>query len=120
MVEGTPTTAKPSRASVAEPVCEPLPPITTRPSMPRAARLRIAAAGEHCDSFQALFLRQTHDVRGGLLLGFRQRLDVLELALDLARARLGLIDRVRHRLQLHLGAGKDIGKLAELRLHPAQ
>jgi hypothetical protein len=42
MVEGTPTTGKPSLARLAEPVCEPLPPITTSPPMPW--RLRLASA----------------------------------------------------------------------------
>jgi hypothetical protein len=42
IVEGTPTTAKPSRASELEPLCEPLPPITTSASMPWLPRLRSA------------------------------------------------------------------------------
>jgi len=37
IVEATPTTGRPSAASAAEPLCEPLPPITTSASMPRAA-----------------------------------------------------------------------------------
>src|SRR3954471_5413506 len=42
MVEGTPTTAKPSFASAWEPVCEPLPPMTTSASIPFLLRLERA------------------------------------------------------------------------------
>ena len=42
MVEGTPTTAKPSRARLAEPDCEPLPPMTTSASVPCFSKLRSA------------------------------------------------------------------------------
>src|SRR5262249_35952397 len=44
MGDAPPTTAKPPRAGAAEPVCEPLPPITTSASTPRAARLARARA----------------------------------------------------------------------------
>jgi len=53
-----------------------------------------------------------------LLLGFRQRLDVLQLAHRSGACASRLIDRVRHRLQLQLGAGKDFGELANSAFTP--
>src|SRR3954466_8067415 len=44
MVEGTPTTGKSSRARLAEPDWEPLPPITTRAPMPRLFGVASASA----------------------------------------------------------------------------
>src|SRR6185436_20420321 len=44
MVEGTPTTGKPSRARLADPDCEPLPPITARASIALPRRLASALA----------------------------------------------------------------------------
>src|SRR5688572_21432144 len=54
------------------------------------------------------------------LLGARHDLDVLQFALDLARAHFGLVDGVGHRLQLALGVGQHLGELAELRLYRAE
>src|ERR687895_1550265 len=44
MVEATPTTLNPSFSSAPEPVCEPLPPMTTSASTPRLARFASALA----------------------------------------------------------------------------